>query len=315
MQQRLLGEISELARANGYQIYLVGGVVRDLLFERGFADQDLDFLVNRQGQEFAEIVARRIGGSLQKFDRFLTAKISSLSGYDSITEIDIASARQEHYEQPGALPTVSPATDITDDLKRRDFTINSMALELEAFLDWTSSASCDLKRLEQCVLDPFGGLTDLANRSIRILHDRSFIDDPTRCFRAYRYEQRIKGTIESHTRSLIANAINGGALKTISLNRQCNELMKILNEDQASRTLQELNQVGLLSEILPISESNRAEIIEALATIGDVPTADRWESFLAVLYLKLAPDSRDLILKSLGLGAKSIRRLATINKR
>jgi tRNA nucleotidyltransferase (CCA-adding enzyme) len=182
---------------------LVGGAVRDLLM--GGAPVDLDLVVEGD----ADALARALGGTLTGHDRFGTATVL-LDGF----VYDIARSRRETYAHPGALPDVEPAP-LAEDLLRRDFTVNAIAIALN---DGELHAAP-------------GALEDLHARRLRVLHDRSFIDDPTRLLRLVRYASRLGFEIEPHTRSLATAAIEGGALETVSGPRIGTELRLLAREE------------------------------------------------------------------------------------
>src|SRR5581483_7318244 len=175
-----LGELAGLDRvreaAAGLAAYLVGGSVRDLLLGRERADID----VAVEGDAIDEL-AERLGGAARTHERFATATVRT----DGL-EIDLAATRAEAYPRPGALPEISPAP-LRDDLARRDFTINAMAVPLASPSD---------------LVDPHGGLGALERGELRVLHDRSFVDDPTRALRAARYMSRYGFTLEPSTAEL-----------------------------------------------------------------------------------------------------------------
>jgi tRNA nucleotidyltransferase (CCA-adding enzyme) len=158
--------------------YLVGGAVRDQL--RGAAPVDLDFAVEGDAAEAAATVAARLDGKVLEHDRFGTAGVRV-----GDADLHFATSRRERYPAPGALPEVEPAP-IEEDLARRDFTVNAMAIALPG----------------ERLLDPHGGRPDLDARVIRVLHDKSFLDDPTRLLRALRYEARLGGRLDEHTEEL-----------------------------------------------------------------------------------------------------------------
>ena len=173
---------SDMTVSQGYKLYIVGGLVRDLFLER--TNLDLDLVVEGDAINLAQEMARTWQGKLTTHPRFGTAKLQW-----SNWSVDLATARAETYARPGALPTVKPGT-ISTDLVRRDFTINAMAVELNPghFGE---------------LLDPHRGRDDLYGKRIRVLHDRSFIDDATRIWRALRYEQRLDFQIEPATLRLL----------------------------------------------------------------------------------------------------------------
>jgi tRNA nucleotidyltransferase (CCA-adding enzyme) len=168
-------------------IYVVGGAVRDLLL--GCQPVDLDLVVEGD----AAGVAERLGGSVVVHDRFGTSTVR-LDGFT----YDIARARTETYERPGALPDVTPAS-LEEDLRRRDFTVNALAIALDG-----------------AVTALPGAMDDLENRRLRVLHDQSFIDDPTRLLRLARYASRLGFEVEAHTLELVRAAVRAGALRTVS---------------------------------------------------------------------------------------------------
>lgn len=189
--------------AGGKPVYLVGGAVRDLLLGRGRTDIDLVV----EGD--ATALATRLGGEVIEHERFATAK-ACLDGH----EVDIATARAETYPHPGALPEVEPTAGISADLARRDFTINAMAIPL---------------RRDPELIDPHRGLEDLESGLLRILHARSFEDDPTRALRAARYAARFDFQMERETEELLKQA----DLSTVSADRREAELLRLAGETEA----------------------------------------------------------------------------------
>jgi tRNA nucleotidyltransferase (CCA-adding enzyme) len=225
---RSLPGVSELlaAVADRPGTYLVGGAVRDLML--GFAQFDYDLVVEGDAGELADVLAQRIGGSVQRHPRFLTANFRSTDGSLSI---DVASARTERYAEPGVLPEVAPA-DLEADLIRRDFTVNAMAMALWA--------------------DRFGELiefedasADLLARVLRVTHDASFLDDPTRLLRLLRYGARLGFTAEPHTEELAREAVSAGAPATVSGGRIRDELLDLLSERSAVVGVESMYALGL----------------------------------------------------------------------
>ena len=213
--ERLRPVLDATLRAAGDQggVYLVGGTVRDLLLgEPGF---DVDLAVEGDGQAFARALAAELGGLLKPHDAFGTAVVE----YGDGERVDVVTARREGYAAPAALPTVEPST-IEDDLFRRDFTINAMASAL---------AGPDADSL----VDPFGGRRDLEAETIRVLHDRSFVDDPTRIFRALRYASRYGFELDEQTAALARQAIEAGFVGRLSPARLRDELVLLLDEARA----------------------------------------------------------------------------------
>ena len=222
----LLRELGNLADKSGMALYLVGGVVRDLLLKR--KNWDLDLTVEGNGIAFARLVAERYGSGLAVFDRFATSRLVFPSGL----KIDIATTRRESYAQPAALPEVEPAS-LNEDLYRRDFTINAMAIQLNPG---------QFGRL----YDPYGGQHDLKAKRLRVLHARSFQDDPTRIFRAIRFEQRFGFRIERSTMRLLAQAASTNLIQQLSGPRLQNEILLLFAEQDPVRAITRLVQLKLL---------------------------------------------------------------------
>jgi tRNA nucleotidyltransferase (CCA-adding enzyme) len=222
----LLRELGNLADEDGVSLYLVGGVVRDLLLKR--KDWDLDLAVEGDGISFARLVADRYGAGLAVFERFATSRLVFQDGL----KIDIATTRRESYAQPAVLPTVQPAS-IEEDLSRRDFTINAMAMQLNPG---------QFGR----VLDPYGGQRDLRARTIRVLHAGSFQDDPTRLFRAIRFEQRFDFRLERTTLRLLAQAASTNLIQQLSGPRLQNEILLLFAEHDPVHAIARLGQLQLL---------------------------------------------------------------------
>jgi tRNA nucleotidyltransferase (CCA-adding enzyme) len=201
-------------------VYLVGGAVRDLL--RGGRPFDLDLVV--EGDPLA--TARRIGDEVVVHDRFGTSTVSA-GGFS----YDIARSRRETYPHPGALPEVEPAP-LTEDLRRRDFTVNTLAAALGG------------PRPGGVTAFP-GALEDLEEGTLRVLHDASFVDDPTRLLRLARYHGRLGFSIEPQTSALAEQALRAGALGTVSGPRIGNELRLLAREDDPVAALRALRELGV----------------------------------------------------------------------
>ncbi len=225
-QRHLLKQICRLADERGLAVYLVGGVVRDLFLKR--ENWDLDLTVEGDGVAFARLVADRYRAGLAVFERFATARLTFPDGL----KMDIATTRRESYAQPAVLPTVQPAS-IEEDLYRRDFTINAMAVQLN---------SGQFGRL----LDVYGGQRDLRARTIRVLHAGSFQDDPTRIFRAIRFEQRFGFRLERTTLRLLAQAASTNLIQQLSGPRLQNEILLLFAEHDPVRAIARLAQLKLL---------------------------------------------------------------------
>ncbi len=219
----------ELGRARD-DLALVGGAVRDLLLER--APRELDVVVDAGAAELAHELAGSLRASVTAHERFGTAVVAWQGG-----RIDIAERRAESYPVPGALPEVRPGN-AREDLSRRDFTVNAIAVALggehPGRLDAAEHA-----------------LEDLAARRLRVLHERSFLDDPTRLLRLARYRARLRFDVEPHTAELAARAVSGDALATISRARIGAELRLALHEADAIAALAALEEMGVLVALAP----------------------------------------------------------------
>lgn len=225
-RRTLLRELGDLADRGGVSLYLVGGVVRDLLLKR--ENWDLDLTVEGDGIAFARAVAERYRAGLAVFERFATSQVVFPEGL----KMDIATTRRESYAQPAALPDVKPAS-LKEDLYRRDFTINAMAIQLN---------TAQFGRF----YDPYGGRQDLKAKALRVLHTCSFRDDPTRIFRAIRFEQRFGFRLERTTMRLLAQAASTNLIHQLSGPRLRNEIGLLLAERDPVRAIVRLAQLKLL---------------------------------------------------------------------
>jgi tRNA nucleotidyltransferase (CCA-adding enzyme) len=250
-------ELERVAAAAREPVYLVGGAVRDQLMGRGRADLDLVVVGD------AAALGQALGaGEIVEHERFATAKVV-LDGHT----VDIATARTETYPHPGALPDVAPAEGIEDDLARRDFTINAMAVPLQG---------------EPELVDPHGGLDDLELGIVRVLHDGSFRDDPTRAIRAARYASRLGFRLEPRTDELIREADLGA----VSADRRRAELLRLAAEPTA------VGGFGLLVEWgLAKPRAGGQEVAAEVARLLDTePWRDEVDRAEAVLAAMLGPE-------------------------
>ena len=234
-RMRLLRIVMEEATGRGLPLYVVGGSVRDLVLGRGF--KDFDLTVEGDAIALARSLAARHGGGVTVHTKFGTAKwfLPEDLQMDHNT-LDLISARSETYKHPAALPTVKFGS-IEDDLRRRDFSINALALRLDG------DHFGELR-------DDHGGLDDLQNKIVRVLHPHSFIDDPTRMYRAVRYEGRYGFRIADDTLALIAEARS--LVERLSAQRIRHELDLILEEREVVAILKRLDELDLLSVIHPV---------------------------------------------------------------
>ncbi len=216
------------AASQGRSLYLVGGVVRDLLLER--PNLDLDLVVEGDAVNLAQQLAVLTQGKIITHPRFKTAKLRW-----NKWSADLATARSETYERAGALPSVKPGS-LANDLFRRDFTINAMAVEL-------------IPDHYGQVIDLYGGRDDLEHKLIRILHENSFIDDATRIWRSVRYEQRLDFQLEPNTLRLLERDLP--ILDTITGDRIRHELELVLKEELSEKGLHRAEELGVLSRLQP----------------------------------------------------------------
>lgn len=224
---KLSGEVAE---EFGFSAYLVGGSVRDLL--RSEENLDIDIVIEGDGISFAKALGERLHAKVRSHQRFNTAQV--------ITEkikLDVATARTEYYESPAALPKVETSS-MKKDLYRRDFTINTLAIKLNP-------------KDFGLLIDFFGGQRDLREKAIRVLHNLSFIEDPTRAFRAVRFSERFGFKISKHTENLMKVAIKMNLFEKLSGPRLYEELLLALNETEPVKTLKRLSDYGLLKVIYP----------------------------------------------------------------
>jgi tRNA nucleotidyltransferase (CCA-adding enzyme) len=218
----VLRAIGRLANRHGYRAFVVGGFVRDILLN--VRNLDIDIVVEGDAIAFGRRLARLYKGSLVAYEKFGTATVVT----DKF-KIDLATARKESYAKPAALPTVEFSS-IKDDLERRDFTINAMAASVN-------------KGSFGRLIDFFGGEKDLENGVIRVLHDASFIDDPTRIFRAVRFEQRLGFRLDAYTENLIKHAVHEGMFSRTQNQRIRDELMRIFREEEPMRAISRMKEL------------------------------------------------------------------------
>jgi tRNA nucleotidyltransferase (CCA-adding enzyme) len=255
-------------------VYLVGGTVRDILLgKRGF---DVDIAVEGDAIALAERLAEELGGRLNAHDRFGTAVVV----YDDTERVDVVTCRTEFYAAPATLPLVEQAS-IREDLFRRDFTINAMAVSLKG---------ADYGRL----VDPFGGRRDLEAGAIRVLHNLSFVDDPTRIFRAIRYENRYGFRLEAHSERLARACIEMGLVGDLSSARLRDELVALLGEGEVRHSILRLGELGADRAMQPhlAADGEAVELLERLVALRDRYGAEAptWRLGLEVLARRLPPE-------------------------
>lgn len=287
-QRRALDLIREVAADKNCRPFLVGGPVRDLLIGRHVIDVDLT--LEEGGSTLARALAKRIEGRVRSFPQFLTYKVTA----NGLPEIDIATARKERYRKPGALPTVT-AGRLKDDLLRRDFSINAIAMDLT----------------DGKIHDPTGGERDLQDRIVRVLHDESFADDPTRIFRALRLAGRLNFSIEPHTSALLHTALEAGALTFISRERIWRELFLAMEEADAPRIIASFADHQALHFLLErgFDAGLRDRLERVRKQCAENPALDREVLYTAAL---LYGDASPVELEGSGFSQKRARNVVQI---
>lgn len=229
--RNLLMECGRVGDDLGYSVFAVGGFVRDLLMR--VENYDVDIVVEGDGIRFAEEFEKRFPCRIRTHKKFGTALILFPDGL----KVDVATARLEVYDSPAALPTVERGS-IKADLSRRDFTINTLAIQLNP-------------RTFGELIDYFGGVKDIKERVIRVLHNLSFVEDPTRIFRAIRFEQRLKFQIGKHTQNLMKNAVKRGIFSRLSGGRILSEFILICQEEDPIPALKRMKDFNLFPFLHP----------------------------------------------------------------
>lgn len=294
----LLETAGRLADRLDLSAYVVGGIVRDLLL--GIGNLDLDLVVEGDGIAFARELAGQVGGRVKVHDRFGTAIVIAPDGI----KLDVATARTEYYEYPTALPTVEHSS-IKKDLYRRDFTINTLAIALNG------------RRFGQ-LIDFYGGQRDLKDRAIRVLHSLSFVEDPTRVFRAIRFEQRFGFQLGKETLALINGAVKMDLFHRLSGSRLRNELTLMFSIPEPRRAVARLAKLDLLRFIHPGLKWS-ARLDGLLKAAEDAlrwyrllyldRKLDGWLVYVMVLMEVLPPQAMGETIKRLGLSAQDGSRI------
>ncbi len=228
---KLLNDFGQIADMLEYNVYLVGGLVRDIFLKR--ENFDVDIVVEGDGINFAREFAASHDARVRTHPKFGTAVLIFSDGF----KVDVATARMEYYESPGAPPIVETSS-LKLDLYRRDFTVNTLAIKLN-------------KRSYGILIDYFGAQEDIRDKVLRVLHNLSFVEDPTRVLRAIRFEQRFGFKIGKLTLALIKNAVKINCFKDLSGHRLFLELKLILKESDPKKAIERMNEFGLLQFISP----------------------------------------------------------------
>jgi tRNA nucleotidyltransferase (CCA-adding enzyme) len=286
----LLRRVGDIAHSMGFRAYAVGGFVRDIFLAQ--ENLDLDVVIEGDGIRFAHALGSALGGRVRAHEKFRTAVVILPNG----RKIDVATARLEYYKSPGALPTVEMGS-LKLDMYRRDFTINALAIRINPDRFGT-------------LIDFFGGQRDLKRKAIRVLHNLSFVEDPTRVFRAVRFEQRFGFKIGKLTSGLIENAVRMGFFKELSGRRLFSELRQILEEDKPIMALRRLNEYGLL-EIIHGGIVYDEALEDLLISVEKVLTwhnllfvedsCKKWLVYLLALVRTFSPQEAETVCQRLGL--------------
>lgn len=248
--QAILRRAGEVAGDRGEEVHLVGGAVRDLLLRR--ENFDLDLVVEGAGIPFAKELCLRIPGCrLRSHEKFGTAVLLCDDG----SKADVATARHEYYERPGALPSVETSS-LKRDLYRRDFTMNTLAVSLNPATFGQVS-------------DFFGGARDIKDKSIRVLHNLAFVEDPTRILRAVRFSARFGFAMGKHTRNLIKGAIKMNLFDRVDGRRLLNELELVFEEKNPAQHLALMEQFGIPEALHPALSFGPGvmELLESLSGV------------------------------------------------
>ena len=299
--KKVIRQASKVSQETRMPAYLVGGCLRDLIL--GVKNLDLDFAIEGNGIIFARVLAKKLKSEIKIYERFKTAALILSSGL----KVDIATTRQEKYPYSAALPLVSPSS-LKEDLKRRDFTINALALSLAVDKG-------------QKIIDPFGAQVDLGAGRIRVLHNLSFKDDPTRILRAIRFSQRLDFKIEPKTLALLKEAICGGWLDKVSPQRMRDELILMLKEQNPFKPIKRLGDLGGLSFISAklkvgkftqgLFKSIAKEISWLVKNFPARRPLDCWLIYFAALLAPLTYAQIKIIIKRLGLRKGDQKRIAS----
>jgi len=267
----------KMAQSQGQSLYLVGGVVRDLLLGR--TNFDLDLVVEGNAIELAQQLTKMKQGKITTHPRFGTAKIRW-----NKWSVDLATARSETYAKPGALPKVKPSS-LSSDLFRRDFTINTMAI----YLNPTRYGE---------LIDPYGGRDDLRHKLIRVLHEKSFTDDATRIWRGLRYEQRLNFQLETNTLQLLKR--DAPMLDTISGDRTRYELECILQEERPEKVFRRAEELNVLQKLDPALKGNGwlAEKFKQARQLTS-PNLPPFGLYLALLAYRLTEEQSECLISHL----------------
>ncbi len=291
-----LSAARRLAAKKRLRLYLVGGAVRDLLLGRDV--KDLDLAIEGDAVAFARALSRGLRGKVRSHERFRTVTLE----FDEGARLDVASTRAESYEAPGVLPRVVPAS-LDRDLARRDFTINAIALRLAP-------------QRRSAVIDPLGGARDLERRTVRMLHEASARDDPTRAFRAVRYANRLGFRIDARTRAWIGKAIALHAFDAVSGDRIRRELRLLFSEEDRAGAVRLMGSLGLdrvVDDALRHDSRTLSGLRRAERIAGRNPGRTTWLLFLLVWSGPLDAAARERVSRRLSLAGEEARALRSFS--
>ncbi|MYB49894.1 MAG: CCA tRNA nucleotidyltransferase [Dehalococcoidia bacterium] len=289
----VLRELSQLATGLGIDLYLVGGSVRDVLADAPLTD--IDIMASGSAERLVESIRGRGDVNVRKASAFGTWSLT-VRGVD----VDLATARRETYERPGALPTVIPGT-VEEDLARRDFSINAMAVSLGED-SWGT------------LLDPHEGVTDLSRGVIRVLHDRSFEDDATRILRAIRYACRLDFRLESCTATLLERSLP--YVSRISPDRVRHEIERIFQEPRAGDMIEMAGKLGVLAAIHPGLRAEQKTLRDLQTETGD--NARKAHLLLGSMVQSVADGDMESVVERLNLNSdwtRLVRDVAAVRGR
>jgi len=284
---KIIRQIGKVANSHQQRAFLVGGCVRDLLLKHSC--KDYDFLVEGDAISLAEDLQTLFSCKLIKNPNFHTAKLIFKD-----TDMDLASTRTEYYEYPAALPTVTSGS-LREDLLRRDFSINCLAISLEP------------KRFGT-LLDYYHGYDDLKHKKIRILHNLSFLEDPSRIFRAIVYALRYGFTIEDQTKEFAIQAMKTGLFKNTSRFRILSSFVDLLNEPidmvKAFQMMEELNALHIISEEIIVGDLQKFALNRSSKVFGEYYKGPKWILFVAIITISLPLGSTHEICSRLRMSNK-----------
>ena len=277
----LLKTVTQIADRQDVSAYVVGGFVRDLLL--GIDNYDMDIVIEGDGIRFAKVLGKELNAKVVSHQKFGTSVVCLPDGF----KVDVATARTEYYKHPAALPTVEMSS-IKSDLFRRDFTFNSLAVKLNGKDVFT-------------LLDFFNGQRDLKDKVVRVLHNLSIVEDPSRAFRALRFEQRLGFNIGKQTESFIKNAVKKKFIEKLSGARLYNELVLILKEPNPLDCLRRMKELDLLQFIHPkvLKHKKDFDVIESVQEVFSLSrivhlVQDCDEGHVYLLAMLYALDGREI---------------------